>query len=482
MRLTGRAPLLLCLCAAALQITAFYPGYVTHDSAYQWWQGRHDEITTLWPPGMALFLGLFDPKSGHAPAAFFVLHCAMYWCCAAYLSMRQPTFARRVSVALVFCVLPIAAICLPHVWSDVALAVWLLSATLGLDFAARARWSRFAITGVLAVCSAVLVLSVLVRHNALFSLPPLLWLSACGWRAVLSSRTTISVAATSARRQFTTTALATSVLLALTVAAYAVVPRWVSKTNADTWAITLIWDLQALSVASGKVLMPSSISSNATIGDLRASFDPINAVTMYVKSTSNWANATVGLSSDQKSDLATAWMQAIASDPVAYARHRMFAFTKMIGPKRDAATDGSADDPIHVQFRDNPPLAFANPTALRSAQQWVNWLKPQWWAAPFAWMVAASACLSWALLRARRRVSSRLGPDRATSQWSWLLGDSRFFSAACVWLSGVFYLLPLLVLAPTADMRYVLWPVLASVAAACLALSDDATDSQQSLR
>jgi hypothetical protein len=59
------------LCAAALQITAFYPGYVTHDSAYQWWQGRHDEITTLWPPGMALFLGLFDPKTWSRPRRFF---------------------------------------------------------------------------------------------------------------------------------------------------------------------------------------------------------------------------------------------------------------------------------------------------------------------------------------------------------------------------------------------------------------------------
>lgn len=482
MRISGRATLLLCACAAALQIAAFYPGYVTHDSAYQWWQGRHDEITTLWPPGMALFLGLFDPKTGNAPAAFFVLHCALFWCCAAYLSMRQPTAIRRVAVASVFCVLPITTICLPHVWSDVALAIWLLVAALGLDLAARMKGSNFAQTVLIVLCSAILVLSVLLRHNALLSLPPLLWLAACRWRAVLTMRRTICFAPLDVRRKLAITALATSILLALTLATYALVPRWVSKTRADTWSITLIWDLQALSVASGKVLMPSSISGNATIEDLRASFDPINAVTMYVKSTSSWANATVGLSSDQKSDLATAWMQAIARDPVTYARHRFFVFTKMLGPKRDAAVDGGADDPIHVQFRDNPTLAFANPDVLRRAQMWVSWLRPQWWASPLAWIVATSACVGCALWRSRRRAFNHLRPELPPSRWSWMLGDSRFFSVACVWLSGLLYLVPLLVIAPTADLRYVLWPVLASVAAACLAFSDDGASTRPSLR
>jgi hypothetical protein len=466
-RLSTGATLLLCLGAAALQIAAFYPGYVTHDSAYQWWQGRHDEITTLWPPGMALFLGLFDPNTGRAPAVFFVLHSVLFWGCAAYLAMRQPTFIRRASVALMFCVLPIASICLPHVWSDVALAIWLLLAALGLDFASRMKQRNFAQTFVLVTCSAILILSVLLRHNALFSLPPLLWLAACGWRSVLPARTRGSVTPHTARREFAVTALITGALLALTVATYTLVPRWVSKVKADTWAITLIWDLQALSVAAGKVLVPSSISNNATIEDLRASFDPINAVTMYMKSRSSWANATLGLSPDQKSDLTAAWMQAIVGDPMSYARHRIFVFTKMLGPKRDPAIDGSADDPIHVQFRDNPPLTFANSAALRGAQAWVNWLKPQWWASPFAWMIAAGLCFGWVLLRS---------PREARSVWS--LGGSPYFSATCLWLSGLLYLIPLLVIAPTADLRYALWPVLASVAAACLALSRDAIDGR----
>ena len=38
----------------ALTLYAWYPGYMTFDAAYQYWQVRHFEFTTHHPPLMAL--------------------------------------------------------------------------------------------------------------------------------------------------------------------------------------------------------------------------------------------------------------------------------------------------------------------------------------------------------------------------------------------------------------------------------------------
>ncbi len=451
-------PLLICVVAAGLQVTAFFPGYVTHDSAYQWWQGRHHEITTLWPPGQALLLGLFDaPGTGRGPATLYVLHSILYWACVAHLSLIQRSAALRITVAVAFCVFPTAIICLPHVWSDVSLAVWLLAATLGLDFALRGEYSSFARRCLIAVCTAALVATVLLRHNALLSLPPLLWFAITRWHRTERGGHDAPLR---------TKLLATFALLACAALVYVTVPRSVSKVHADTWAITTIWDLQALSVATGKVLVPASISADATLEDLRASYDPVNAVTLYVTSKATWANSTIGLSRDQKRDLLTAFVGAVTANPRAYMDHRFHVFAKMLSPKRIAATDGSADEPVQVEFRDNPKLHFSNPEWLQSALRWVGWLKPHWWSAPLMWMLVGTAVVAIGLLRTRRE-RGIVAPANASST---LRSDTDATAANCLLASAFLYLLPLLFIAPTADLRYVLWPAVGCVAAGCFAL------------
>lgn len=451
-------PLLMCVLAAGLQIAAFFPGYVTHDTAYQWWQGRHHEITTLWPPGQALLLGLFDaPGTGRGPATLYVVNSVIYWACGAYLALMQRSTALRIAVATAFCVFPTAIICLPHVWSDVSLALWLLAATLGLDFALRGAFSTVARRLLIAMCTALLLSTVLLRHNALLSLPPLLWFAVTQWHRAKREVNNAPLR---------TKLLPTMALLACATLVYATVPRWVSKVHADTWAITAIWDLQALSVATGKLLIPTSISADATLGDLRASYDPVNAVTLYVKSKASWANSTVGLSRDQKRDLLTAFVDAVAANPNEYMKHRFHVFAKTLSPKHTAATDGSADEPVHVEFRDNPKLAFTNPEWLQRALRWVSWLKPNWWSAPLTWMLVASGAVAVCL----RRLPRDWGVRAAASLTPLPQTNTDATAAICLWVSALLYLLPLLFIAPTADLRYVLWPVVGCVAAACFAL------------
>jgi hypothetical protein len=440
-----------CAVFAALQLAAFYPGYMSHDSAYQWWQARSGEITTLWPPGMVLMLQAMSPLQSAAPAALYTLHSLLYWLAAGYLASQQRNAWTQGFVLTALCVFPAVAICLPHVWSDVALAMWLLLICILLDRTTRAEAPPARCTAVLAIACAAMALSTLWRHNAWMALPPLLWFAASRWLQLRNPGQTPAL-----KPRF----IVAVTLFALSLLVYSVVPRLVSKIHADTWAITLIWDLQALSVATDKVLVPASISSNATLADLRQSFDPVNAVTLYVKSTSDWANSTTGLSRDQKADLVSAWAGAVMHAPLSYAKHRAHVFLKMIGPKRGVARDGSADDPVLLEFKDNPKLVFANPRLLLTAQSWVAWLKPQWWASPLVWIALATTLLG-ACLRSRSRSPGRVMRDQLPF-W--------------IWCSGIAYLLPLAVLSPTSDLRYALWPVVACVAAACLAIRNRSFD------
>ena len=429
--------LLVCLVlvfVAAAQIAAFYPGYLSHDSAYQWWQARTGEITTLWPPGMALLLRLFEPLPGTAPSALFVLHVALYWACVAYVVLRQSRWDSRAISLIIFFVFPIVTVCLPHVWTDVSLAISLLCACVLLDMSSNVALTTIRSRALVAFAVFILIGCTLLRHNAWCALPPLCWWAASNWlRRIGDDRPT----------QLRSTAALASLIFAVAIVVYASVPRWVSKVHADTWAITAIWDLQMLSVATGKVLIPKSISNDATISDLQHSLDPLNAVTLYVKSTSQWANSTTGLTASERSDLISAWIQAVRQAPIIYLKHRTHVFMKMLGPKRVNGIDGGADEPILLQFRDNPPTHFANPSALQWARSWVDWLKPQWWASPLVWIsVSSLAILIWT--------------------------RSESAHARYVWLSGMLYLLPLYFLSPTADLRYVLWPTIASAVAALL--------------
>jgi hypothetical protein len=446
---------------AFLQIGAFFPGYLSHDSAYQWWQARTGEITTLWPPGIVFQLQAAARFHDTAPTVLYVLHSLLYWTCAAYIVMQPVRLLERVLALSVLCVFPIVAVCLPHVWTDVALAMWLLVACVLLDASVHPELSAIRSRWLIGIAALILIGCTLLRHNAWSALPPLCWWAAVQWQSTQADAKNKRDRLTRGRSSKRNSAVLASLLFVAAITTYAVVPRWVSKVHADTWAITLIWDLQALSVASQQVLVPKSISTDATLDDLQQSFDRVNAVTMYVKSRSQWANATVGLRPDQRTDLISAWRDAVAQNPLGYLKHRGYVFAKMLGPKRGVERDGSADDPTHVQFRDNPRVEFANPGALRVARLWVDWLKPQWWASPLVWISSSSAFVLLTYWHARLSKAQRLRRTAITVEPS-----------VFVWLSGILYLLPLFFLVPTADLRYALWPTIASVCAALFALRE----------
>jgi hypothetical protein len=437
---------LLLITIGVIQFIGTYPGYLSHDSAYQWWQARSGETTSLWPPGTVYLLALFD-RVWIGPHALYVLQIAGYWSCVIAVIAQCGSRLSAIVAALLFGLLPIAWICLPHVWTDVHMAVMLFAAAVCLRAAshARAKDARRR-PWLLAASILFMVYASIVRHNAIVALLPLLW----WWSAVALSRNDSSLDWPAILRA----SLLSLFIATAIVAFYQVNVRLASKVRADTFAITLIWDLQAISVATNRNLIPNEISSNTSVEDLRTSYDPLNAVPMYINSKAKWANSTTGLSQDQKTALYSAWFNAITEYPLAYAKHRARVFFRMIGIKRDASIHGGSDDRQRLQLKDNPQHEMAFPQMLGALQKWSDVLKHGWWATPLVWLSASLLALFGLLFRNER-----------SKQRSKLLA----LPSLALCSSAALYLASLLFTSPAADLRYVLWPTIAALLAAIYA-------------
>ncbi len=448
------ALLLFLLCT--VQLVGSYPGYLSHDSAYQWWQARAGETTSVWPPGSIYLLALFD-RIWIGPHALYVLQIVVYWICTIVVVAQSASRRGAYLAAFSFALLPIAWICLPHVWTDVHMAVLLFAAVVSIRTASQIAPESIAKKRVL-LCMVMLFMlyASIVRHNAIVALAPLVvW-----WMFVALSKPGAALDQVFSLRRFAKTSLLSLLAFIAIVAFYQTNVRLASKVRADTFAITLIWDLQAISVASNRNLIPPAISENTSVEDLRASYDPLNAVPMYIHSKANWANSTTGLSQDQKVALHDAWRAAVLEHPVAYAKHRTLVFFRTIGVKRDAAKHGGSDDRQRLQFKDNPRHEMVFPALLQSLQHWSDILKRAWWATPLAWIVLSSFGL-FALIVSRRRVSHALPIEPR---------NDNIVSTLAIWVSGALYLASLWFTSPAADLRYALWPTIAMLVAALYAI------------
>ena len=461
-------------CALVAALTG--PGFASFDTAYQWWMGRHAEFSTLWPPSYVVTFAGFDVFSPYidAPTVWFCVNLTLLSAASSVignLCSRAPVGA--VAIFLALAMSPVSWLLVPHVWSDVALvAVLLFSVACLLAAFSRDTNKR---SHALLHCAALVCLftAVGIRHNAMFAVLPLTTL----W-CLIALHTFLERYARRLRISF---ALMGAVLVTTVFAlVHFGLSRVLATERSDTWAITAIWDLQALSIATNQVLVPPVISLNTNLVDLRASYDPANAVALYFHSKASWANSTTGLSHQQAIDLAAAWWQAVRATPTYYFAHRARAIALMLGiDQRDAITGsliaaGTRVEPGQTSFRDNPTRAF-----------WWNWGVNAWrhigdyvtssrWGTPAATLLMSLLAIMYHLTQrlVRRALSGSDAPmksgDTVGSGQTFghisptLLPDTLPFAVTCL-ASGSLYFAGLFVAAPTADMRYAFWPVVAAI-------------------
>jgi hypothetical protein len=408
-------------------IFCVYPGYLSFDSAFQFWQARGDSYYDIAPPLFPwlwhLLLKLFPGTTG-----IILVICSLYGIGFGFLAVTlAPKLGTK--VALIFSVLaplcPILVLLIPHLWTDVFLGGALLLAFAMMSNTAFSIWRLVAI---MTLC----IVAACIRHNSLIALIPLMWFWAgsrfwsSGWlkkRPILNRGILLIV-----------------LLLPLWLSGH-VVRTVLVKQRLDTWAVTLMFDLQSVSVSTGINRVPKILTGEGMqVQELVGAFNPYSATKLFEATRSGVANPTVGpLEPVQRRALIDSWL-SVLSEP-SYWQHRLRLFRGLLGTHRGPELAGLSDSPQIVAYKDNPPMAFSNPSAHQGYRALVDSLR-----------TTPAYSAGWYLILAGVLITLR---------WHRTPGWLRENYVA-LYGSALIYTLPYFFIAPSAELRYVLWSALAS--------------------
>ena len=434
------APWLAAALGAGLVLWVFWPGYMSWDSAYQWWQSRQDQFDSVHPPLMAMVWQISD-RVVEGPGGMLALQVLMLWSALALFAAALPMpAAGRAFVVLFLGLWPPLLAMQPHVWKDLwtlAGFAWAL-ALLAQDLRGPHRgWRLGALLALVFACA--------FRHNAITgALPLLAWI---GWREVVGY-----APAWTARRRLLPAAVITGAM-AVGVWVLAALPAQDARVRHTerVWSVVTLWDAAAVSLSEGALVYPPAlVDPTLTIDELRTHFTEYSNTTIY--GTGKLRHSFDAPYSAEQRDAIDALAWSLPRDhAAAYLAHRWRLSQLLFGWDRDALPDGLVMMPGLHAYGDNPPVAPQShpqhPRALATLQSLVD-------TPLFAGWIYLLACGVIALIGAARM---RRTPGAAL--------------AAAVALSSLAYALPLALASGSAEFRYLAWPVLATLASALLLAS-----------
>lgn len=432
----ARWPWWLALAGVALDLVAFWPGLLSFDSAQAWWQARHRAATGITPLPFVLLWQAAD-RLGAGPGALFVLQLTLFWSGLALLAQALQWPARRgAPLLLAIALLPVPWLLRGHVWTDV---IVLAAACCALGLLARAQRSTRPWPWLL-LALPCLACAGLLRHNALPAMLPLAW-----WWSTLARPARGTVRGACLARA----ALACALLLAIFGLGRLLQDG--IRERVPVWPSLAQFDLAGMSVRSGQMLLPAfMVGPGLEVGELAHAFRPWSNLTLFDTRHGVRSPFEPPLSPLELATLRRAWLDAIATHPAAWLGHRWQVTRALLGTH---AADWPAEL-IYVQasvdYRDNPPIATHQGALHARLMQLAALLR----ATP---LLAAWPCLLAGLLAAlpawRRRTT--------------LAGRVALTALA----SAALLALPLGVLAPAAELRYLGWPCVASLIALAAVLA-----------
>jgi hypothetical protein len=426
--LVAAVPWLIAIAGFAFDVAAFWPGQMSFDSAYAWWQARGGFTTDIAPP-MFVFVWRIADALHEGPALMFALHLALFWSGLALLANAlRPSASRAAVLMLVAAFAPVPWLLRGHVWTDVGLFSALLFSVGALARAHATRRRRWILAAVPA-----LIYAAGVRHNALPAVLPIaVWL---GWIAT-------SPATTRARAVIAAAAVV-AIVVACTVLVNAEVQRRV-----PLWPATAEWDLAAISIDTGEMLLPSfMIGTGLDVPELATAYRDWNITPMLTGTRHGMRDPFMeAFTPDQLAELKAAWLGAIRAHPRAWLAHHGRRAVALVGAHDPSWPRDLIYVDAAIQYGDNPPVAH-NTSALHQAlMHMAARLSATSWLAGWPYLLVGvfAALLAW---QRRREPAGTVAIVLLTSAW--------------------LYLGPLLVLVP-AELRYLGWSCLASIVAAAL--------------
>lgn len=424
------APWLAALAGLLLTLLAFWPGYLSWDSAWQWWQARTGELDPAHPPVMVRLWQL-SRLALPDPGGMLLLQAGLWWAAMAAFAQALGGGAWRRACTVVFIGAwpPLLAL-LPHLWKDLWMMGWFALAVALLAAELRTPRRSLRVAAVLALGAGVAF-----RLNALpAALPLLAWVA---WRQWPGRGLRVG---------------AMTMFLAVVVQGVSWLANLAPGVRATpVWPVVAMWDIAAVSIAEDQLLFPPDwVEPGLAVADLRRDFSPFVNVPSFVSGQLR-LNPYTEFTPAQFAALRQAWLSLPLRHPRAYFAHRAEVAAYLVGLRQAAHPDYLVLQPTVVPLRDNPAVAPPAGALHRGLQPALN-------AAVDTPLFAAWPYLLASLLLA------------AFAAWRGAAGDGlAAATAASAWALA----LPLFLLAPSSDFRYLGWCVLATLMAAALAVRRD---------
>ncbi|MEP7098353.1 MAG: hypothetical protein ABI748_11875 [Dokdonella sp.] len=441
-------PTLAALLGMTLMFWLAWPGFFTYDSIAQLEQVRGVlRLGDEHPPLMVLIWGVLDriwpiwipPR----PGAMFALIVAGYWTALATLVWRLFLgSARRWLVFLLIALWPPAFIVLCHVWKDGLTVVFLLAACASI-----VHWRHGAGRTAFGLAVLWMIVAACLRHNAVLAAVPLaIWLS---WKRSPDKNQTAAPNPDRNNGSWMSNAAICITIILVMATAPLILARTVNARPGHIWTIVALWDLAGISVNANQIVIPSSeIIGTLNLGDLtHGAYVPWSAGSLF-------DTGKIRLSYEQdfsRVELATlrnAWLHEIVHHPAAYLKHRFaFARYQFLGYP-NAIPAGLVFSPSRLELSEMP-------VHLPAVDMSAPWLRFMEWLRPtpvFAGLLYVATAIGAAVIAWRRRRGCNPVAVFALSA------------------SALANALPLFFISPSADFRYLIWSVLASLLALTLAL------------
>lgn len=424
---------LMALVAAAFAASVFWPGMLSNDAAYMWWQARGGPLDTIHSPAFVYLWRVLAPLAD-SPAPVFLLQLGLFWAGLAMVcaELRGSACWRLPCIVLVG-VAPPVWIVMAQLGTDAAMLAALTLATgmiLRFRRTRQRRWQYLALT--------TLLWAAAMRHNALPAVVPLVWLC---W----------PVQAAVQPRQLAIRILATAMTMLVFAGALVLIGKSVPRQLA-VWPATVMWDIAAISIAQHRVLLPKdTVGPGMTSEDLASAYVPWANTPLFTKTRAGVRPPFLGPQDGAlKRELLAAWWHAVRRHPGAYLRHRWQLVKALFGRHPAQWPRELVYFPVPAHLGDNPPVTRRTDPWHRFWLQRLAAWRDSLLLAAWPWLLAAVPAL---MLAAGQR---RKPHARAAMA---LLG------------SGALLALPLVVIAPAAELRYLAWPVASSLLALVLATS-----------
>lgn len=410
-------------------LAVFWPGYMSFDTAVQWWQARHGEYTNIHPPLMAMGWSLSE-KLWPGPGPLFALFALLHWSALALLiqPLAAPAWGRVLLIWIAGFWPPLFAL-LAHVWKDVAVMTLfgIAVALLALDLRRPQRhWRWLALLALLLGCS--------MRHNAATALLPLLIWMAWETRVVIARRPFVSSMGLG---------LAGSVLMVM----LAQLPdRLPSVERFPAWPAIAAWDIAAVSIAQQRLLLPPSLMApGGTLPRLAQHYTPATNVPTFTQGGVK-THFLVPYTDAEYRNLRATWLSLPWRYSMPYVEHRAAVAERLFRWRSDRLSDDLVLMPGVVAYRDNPRLSPRTDRLNASIQHALRKLVHTPLFSGWIYLLLALA-------------ATIVGMRRS---------DARGRLAAATAASGLCYALPLLIAAGSAEFRYLSWLLVATVSSLLL--------------